>query len=232
MAGGGAGVQQTLEPVRVEGQPPEGDGGAMGGAVDFGPVAKAMDYGVEVKLDLWHAMDRVLRPAHKTHGARGSFAVDLRDTMAIPDPVALSNVRAMVKKLHPTWSGWEIERELRRKYSKLVLPHVPRLIPDPRTLIKRFDSLVGTYKDIPDASTGEIVSTAQLTVPCLPLLPFIPRPCVGVAVCIGFAIVTKFTAKKFNATVFCCRGSPALVRNFLPWLCNLFGLYNTACKYK
>ena len=104
-------------------------------------------------------MDRAIRPTHKAHCASGPWKVDLRDAMSIPDPVALAKVRAMVKSQHPAWTLKEIDRELRRKFSTLVLPHVPRLLPNPDMTLALYDDLCKIYGPIPDATTGEVANS-------------------------------------------------------------------------
>jgi hypothetical protein len=72
--------------------------------------------------------------------------------MSIPDPVALAKVRTMVKLKHPAWTLKEIDRELRRKFFILVLPHVPRLLPNPDITLALQDRLCKVYGAIPDAN--------------------------------------------------------------------------------
>ena len=152
-AGGGAGSQQAPEhAVSTREQPPiDGDGDKLGSTTADGEI--------EVKLDWWHGMDRTIRPTHKAHGASGPWKVDLRDAMSIPDPVALAKVRAMVKLQHPAWTLKEIDRELCRKFSTLVLPHVPRLLPNPDITLALYDDLCKIYGPIPDATTGEVANS-------------------------------------------------------------------------
>ena len=95
-------------------------------------------------------MDRAIRPTHKAHGASGPWKVDLRDAMSIPDPVALAKVRAMAKLQHPVWTLKEIDRELRRKFFTLILPHVPRLLPNPDTTLAHYDGLCKVYGSTSD----------------------------------------------------------------------------------
>ena len=91
-------------------------------------------------------MDHAIRPMHKAHDASGPWNVDLKDAMSIPDPVALAKVRAMIKLQHPTWTFKEIDRELRRNFSTLVLPHVPRLLPNPDITLVVFDEVANSVQ--------------------------------------------------------------------------------------
>ncbi|CAM9809514.1 unnamed protein product, partial [Ascophyllum nodosum] len=61
----------------------------------------------------------------------------------------------MVKLQHPTWTLKKIGNELRRKFSTLVLPHVPRLLPNPDVTLALYDDLCKVYGPIPDATTGK-----------------------------------------------------------------------------
>ena len=106
-------------------------------------------------------MDRAVRPTHKAHGASGPSKVDLRDAISIPDPVAQANVRAMAKLQHPGWTLKEIDRELGRKISMQVLPHVPRLLPNPDITLTLCDDLCKVYGPILDVTTGEVASSVQ-----------------------------------------------------------------------
>ena len=85
----------------------------------------------------------------------------MKDAMSILDPVALAKVRAMVKLQHPTWTLKKIGNELRRKFSTLVLPHVPRLLPNPDVTLALYDDLCKVYGPIPDATTGEVANSVQ-----------------------------------------------------------------------
>ena len=154
-ARGGAGSQQMPEHVVCTRKlpPKDGDGDNLGGAT--------LDGEIEVKLDWWHGMDRAIRPTHKSHGASGPWKVDLRDAMSIPDPVTLARVRATVKLQHPAWTLKEFDRELRRKFSTLVLPHVPRLLPNSDITLALYDDLCKVYGPIPDATTGEVANSVQ-----------------------------------------------------------------------
>ena len=106
-------------------------------------------------------MDRTIRPTHKAHGASGPWKVDLRDAMSIPDPVALAKVREVVNLQHPAWTLKKIDRELRRNFSTLVLPHVPRLLPNPDITLALYDDLCKVYGSISDAITGEVANLVQ-----------------------------------------------------------------------
>ena len=106
-------------------------------------------------------MDHAIRPIHKAHDASGPWNVDLRDAMSIPDPVAFAKVRAMIKLQHPAWMLKEIDRELRRNFSTLVLPHVPRLLPNPDITLVLYDDLCKVCGPIPDATTGEVANSVQ-----------------------------------------------------------------------
>ena len=91
-------------------------------------------------------MDHAIRPMHKAHDVSGPWNVDLRDAMSIPDPVALAKVRAMIKLQLPTWTFKEIDRDLRRNVSTLVLPHVPRLLPNPDITLVVFDEVANSVQ--------------------------------------------------------------------------------------
>ena len=153
---GEVGSQQTPEhAVCTREQPPiDEDGDKLRGATADGEI--------EVKLDWWHGMDRAIRPTHKAHGASGPWKVSLRDTMSIPDPVALAKVRAMVKLHHPAWTLKEIDRELHPTFPTLVLPHVPRLLPNPDITLALYDiDLYKVYGAVLDATTGEVANSVQ-----------------------------------------------------------------------
>ena len=125
-AGGGAGSQKTPEhAVCTREQPPiDGDGDKLGDATADGEIY------------------RTIRPTHKAHGASGPWKVDLRDAMSIIDPVVPSQGEDDGQLQHPVWTLKEIDRELRRKFSTLVLPHVPGLLPNPDITLALFARVV------------------------------------------------------------------------------------------
>lgn len=134
---------------------------AVGGDVGPGEIPSNKSVGgksasapaPEVKLDLWHAENRLIEQARRTHGAYRPFCANLRDALAIPDPEALGRVEKVLESRHPTWNSREIKAFMSKHYSRIV-KHVPRVVPPAPVLVQRFDNVINTFRSIRDASTG------------------------------------------------------------------------------
>lgn len=109
----------------------------------------------DVKLDLFHAENRLIEVARKTHGAYRPFCAALRDALAIPDPEGLGWVIEVMAAKHPTWTKWEVEAYVRRHFTSHVLTHVQRVVPQPPIGLPRFDGVVGTFRFLRDGCTAK-----------------------------------------------------------------------------
>lgn len=130
------------------------DAPAPGVATSIGGVPERKS-GPLVLLDLFHAFYRLGELGCKTSGAFYPFLGHLRDAVAIADPGLMQRAKKLWHKLHPSWTGREVDKDMRANYANKVLQHVPRTVPPPGILVARFDLVIDAFKDVVDAKTGK-----------------------------------------------------------------------------
>ncbi|CAN0484425.1 unnamed protein product, partial [Scytosiphon promiscuus] len=112
----------------------------------------------EVKLDLFHAENRLIENSRKTHGAHRPFCAAVRDATAIPDPEGVDRVRNVLAAKHPAWTKKEVEAEMRGNFKSHILKHVARVVPQPPVLLPRLDNVINNFRFLRDGSTGNDIS--------------------------------------------------------------------------
>lgn len=107
-----------------------------------------------VQMDLWHVLHRLVEPAHVANGGYGPWCYSLSKAFSIPNPELLSELKAVVKKRHLTWSDKDVGRSLYGQYASARHRHVPTVVPPPALLLERFERVVAAFRPVKDIKTG------------------------------------------------------------------------------
>ena len=148
----GAGARASVGAVSSAGTVTTGAEGVIGGS-SSGKAPKPL-----VKQDLWHIEDRLLTNASKTNGAYRPFAGALRDAFAVADPEAMARVKAMARERCPSLDEKELNAFMRENISRLILTHVPRVVPSTPILVPRVENVIDSFKEVRDGVTGKLCS--------------------------------------------------------------------------
>ena len=107
---------------------------------------------VKVKLDALHAMMRVEKRLHKSHGLYSTFLARFRDALFMPDPIEIRALKSALLIEGKTQS--EVDELYEINYS-WFLRRVTRTIPEPKVLLEHLKLLEKTYARILDHKSNE-----------------------------------------------------------------------------
>ena len=131
-------------------------GGAASTAEPTAPKRPVCDVNwlwVLIKLDAFHAMARVEKPLHKTHGLYNTFLTRFRDAMFIPDASQLKAIKQIM--VNSGVEQVEVDRRYKEDYASF-LDKVCRTIPPPEMLMDRLLALEEVYAGALDHKTGDV----------------------------------------------------------------------------
>ena len=80
-----------------------------------------------IMQDLWHALHRVIAPAHVAHGGFGLLCLQLSKAFALPNPELLEALMRVVGLRQPDWSEREVAQSLYGRYADVPQPSVPQV---------------------------------------------------------------------------------------------------------
>jgi hypothetical protein len=112
--------------------------------------ARTDTFQVKVRLDCFHAMNRINRTLLKAHGAYKPFMARLRDAIFLISAEDMNTVVAALKAAR--WTDEQIQAK--KKYDwGFFLKHCRRHIPHKEELLKRFDKVCDAFHDMLDSKT-------------------------------------------------------------------------------
>ncbi|CAN0106779.1 unnamed protein product, partial [Chrysoparadoxa australica] len=114
---------------------------------------------LQVRLDMWHAMNRVVRRCKQSHGAFNAFAASLRDAFFLVNKDDLEAFRVRLTQ-QQKWSEDRI-RELMDNEWAWVIKQCRRRVPEASLLLARFNRVVSEYGHLPDAKTGQLLLSKE-----------------------------------------------------------------------
>jgi hypothetical protein len=130
------------------------DGDGCDGDVDddeVGPEECNADHGRHVKLDVLHAMNRIMRTLRKRHGAFHPFCRRLMDAMWVVVPADVERVKQ--KKIAAGMDEEKWKEYLATHWGE-VRKKCRRMVPSPKVLVRRLKQLEEVYANIKDSETG------------------------------------------------------------------------------
>ena len=110
-----------------------------------------------VRLDAFHGMTRITKYVSKAHGACLPFTAILRDAFFM---VNRADVRAWEHVLASEGTAAAQIASMNETNWAFFLQNSRRRVPATPLLLKRFNAVIETYKDIKDAKTGEALPSA------------------------------------------------------------------------
>ncbi|CAN0420699.1 unnamed protein product, partial [Laminaria digitata] len=132
-----------------------------------------------VHLDVYHAKQRLISVAKKTHGAFLPFCRSLGDAFTIADPRALAELKEAVATLYPMFEPRDVDRYLSQNYNTTIQRHVMKIVPPPLTATERFDDVVSVFRHLRDAATDEPFFTPRLEKAANNLRPHLLQGCLS-----------------------------------------------------
>jgi hypothetical protein len=109
---------------------------------------------IKVILDLFHAMDRLIKLAHKKHGGYRPFISRLREAFTVFRPCDVAAAIGVYAAKHGL-SGSDLDKAAQRDYAAIT-QHCPVAVPsDSTVLLYRFDQVILTFCNVVDANTGD-----------------------------------------------------------------------------
>jgi hypothetical protein len=122
--------------------------------------ARTDTFQVKVRLDCFHAMNRINRTLLKAHGAYKPFMARLRDAIFLISAEDMNTVVAALKAAR--WTDEQIQAK--KKYDwGFFLKHCRRHIPHKEELLKRFDKVCDAFHDMLDSKTQKPLFRAKTT---------------------------------------------------------------------
>jgi hypothetical protein len=123
-----------------------------------------------VLLDLFHALQRIIRLAHKSHGAYRPFIARLREAFSVMLSSDVDAAIAAYEQRHATASTAELARAVERDFA-MITQHCPVSVPsDPAVLLRRFDEVILAFCNVMDGTTGMLLHTYARVVKIIKLL--------------------------------------------------------------
>jgi hypothetical protein len=114
-----------------------------------------------VLLDLFHALQRIIRLAHKSHGAFRPFIARLREAFSVMLSSDVDAAIAAYEQRHAIASTAELARVVERDFA-MITQHCPVSVPsDPAVLLRRFDEVILAFFfcNVMDGTTGMLLHT-------------------------------------------------------------------------
>ncbi|CAN0310195.1 unnamed protein product, partial [Laminaria digitata] len=111
----------------------------------------------KVRLDVFHALQRISRLVKKNHGAFKPFMARLRDAFFIVNSEDIKEASFVERSLEAQGMHPEEVAEFREKNWTFFLRNCRRLVPERERLLKRFNSVTSQFWDVIDARSGEIL---------------------------------------------------------------------------
>ncbi|KAJ3251609.1 hypothetical protein HDU77_005788, partial [Chytriomyces hyalinus] len=108
---------------------------------------------VHVRLDIFHAMQRLSRTMLKSHGAYHAFLARLQDAFLIVCSEDIEQISACLKSAGKTDTDIQ---EMKEKDWSFFVANSRRVCPPKDILLVRFNWVVAAFSDVQDAKTGDI----------------------------------------------------------------------------
>ncbi|CBJ28935.1 similar to Werner syndrome protein [Ectocarpus siliculosus] len=132
-----------------------GTGGAgSGGDVDMDDWLGDEQCALQVRLDIFHALQRISRLCKKSHGAFKPFMARLRDACFI---VNQDDIKEVEQALGSKGMTPEAVAEYKDKNWTYFLRNCRRLVPERQRLLERFNSVINQFCNVVDAKSGEVL---------------------------------------------------------------------------
>jgi hypothetical protein len=126
-----------------------------------------------VLLDLFHALQRIIRLAHKSHGAYMPFIARLREAFSVMLSSDVDAAIAAYEQRHAAASQTELARAVERDFA-VITQHCPVSVPsDPAVLLRRFDEVILAFCNVMDGTTGMLLHTLARVINIIVLLVLI-----------------------------------------------------------
>jgi len=154
-----------------------------------------------VKLDVFHAMNRIARTLSSTHGAFRTFMSCFKEAFFCLDSSELDEVRTALQTSKD--GSFDIEPDLLRK-AHLLHKRLKRVIPAPLKLKERLQAVFAVFRDIRDARKGNVFFSAATEDAIKNLLEHVEKGC------LSDAPDSVLYYEDRNGRLRCARGSSSL----------------------
>ncbi|CAB1102728.1 unnamed protein product [Ectocarpus sp. CCAP 1310/34] len=132
-----------------------GGGAGSGGDVDMDYWVGNGESALKVRLDIFHALQRVSKLCKKSHGAFKPFMARLRDACFIVNLDDIKEASAVEQALAGKGMTPEAVVEYKDKNWTFFVRNCRRLVPEQKRLLERFNLVIRQFQDVVDAKSGE-----------------------------------------------------------------------------